>query len=169
MKQLLLCAALLLMSSFSFAALQSDEAYMQAAIEMAKQNPAAPFGAVIVDNKTGEILARGVNAYQVNPTFHGEMVAINNFAKTHPHADWSNLTIYTTAEPCSMCQSAIVWTGMSRMVFATSIKYLLSHGLGQIEISSAEVNSKAPFYKGTITGGVLADKTNPMFDAMFKH
>ncbi len=165
MKKLLLCAVVLLTQFTScFAAVQSDETYMQAAIEMAKKNLHAPFGAVIVDNKTGEILARGVNASSVNPTFHGEMVAINNFAKKYPHADWSNVTLYTTAEPCSMCQSAIVWAGISRMVFATSMEYLMSHGWGQIAITSAKVNSKASFYKGTITGGVLAEKTNLLFN-----
>ncbi len=146
------------------AAKMSDEYYMQKAIEMAKHNPNAPFGAVIVDNQTGEIVAEGVNASKINPTFHGEMVAINDCVKKHPHMDWSNLTLYTTAEPCSMCQSAIVWAGISRVVFATSMDYLLSHGWNQIKINASEINNKSQFYKGTITSGVLAKKTNVMFD-----
>lgn len=147
----------------TYAAKMSDEYYMQKALEMAKHNPKAPFGAVIVDNITGKIIAEGVNATMINPTFHGEMVAINNCVKKHPHVDWSNLTLYTTAEPCSMCQSAMVWTGISRVVFATSMGYLLSHGWNQINISASEVNNKSPFYKGTLTSGVLAEKTNIMF------
>ena len=146
------------------AAKMNDEYYMQKAIEMAKQNPNAPFGAVIVDNTSGEIIATGVNNSTVNPTFHGEMVALNHAAEKHPHLDWKNLTLYTTAEPCSMCQSAIVWTGISRVVFATSLAYLTSHGWDQINISAAEVNAKSPFYKGTLDGGVLAEKTNVMFN-----
>lgn len=137
---------------------------MQIALALAKHNPQAPFGAVIVDNQTGEIIAQGLNASRINPTFHGEMVAINDCAKKHPHVDWSKVTLYTTAEPCSMCQSAIIWAGISRVVFATSIDYLLTHGWDQIEIPAAEVNHKAPFYKGTLTGGILADKTNVLFN-----
>lgn len=147
-----------------YAAKRSDDYYMQKALEMAKRNPKAPFGAVIVDNKTGDIIAEGVNASAINPTYHGEMVAINDCVKKHPHVDWSNLTLYTTAEPCSMCQSAIVWAGISRVVFATSMGYLLSHGWNQINISASEVNNKSSFYKGTLTGGVLAEKTNIFFD-----
>jgi tRNA(adenine34) deaminase len=143
---------------------KTDEYYMKIAIELAKKNPKAPFGAVIVDNKTGKILAKGLNASKINPTFHGEIVAINNCAKKHPHVDWSKVTLYTTAEPCSMCQSAVVWANISRVVFATSIKYLASHGVHQISIPSTEINGKSPFYKGTITGGVLANVTDPLFD-----
>ena len=36
---------------------KSDEYYMQIAIDLAKSNPKAPFAALIVDNKTGEILS----------------------------------------------------------------------------------------------------------------
>ncbi|KTD65931.1 nucleoside deaminase [Legionella spiritensis] len=143
---------------------KTDEYYMQMAIDMAKQNPQAPFGAVIVDNVTGKILATGVNASQINPTFHGEIVAINNCAKAHPDVDWSKVTLYTTAEPCAMCQSAVVWANIPKVVYATSMDYLVSHGWDQIAIKSSEINKKAPFYQGSIVAGILADKTNPLFD-----
>lgn len=146
------------------AALKSDAYYMGLAIEIAKHNPKAPFGAVIVDNKTGEILAEGLNASSINPTFHGEMVAINNCVKNHPHVDWSNATLYTTAEPCSMCQSAIIWAGISRLVFATSLDSLKQMGWQQIDIPSRYVNKKAPFYKGSVTGGVLAEEADLLFN-----
>lgn len=141
-----------------------DEHYMQIAIQLAKHNPQAPFAALIVDNKTGKILGEGLNASKINPTFHGEMVAIYDCLKKHPHVDWSNVTLYTTAEPCSMCQSAIIWAGISRVGFATSLGYLTSHGWDQINLSAAEVNAKAPFYKGTLTSGILADKSNILFN-----
>lgn len=143
---------------------KSDEYYMKIAIDLAKTNPRAPFAALIVDNKTGEILSKGLNASKVNPTFHGEMVAINNCVKKHPHVDWSQVTLYTTAESCSMCQSAIVWAKIPRVVFGTSFEYLIGHGWNQINIHASEVNKRSPFYKGTITGGVMASKSNVLFD-----
>lgn len=145
---------------------KSDEYYMQIAIDLAKNNPKAPFAALIVDNKTGEILSKGLNASKVNPTFHGEMVAINNCVKEHPHVDWSQVTLYTTAEPCSMCQSAVVWAKIPRVVFATSFEYLISHGWNQINIHASEINKRSSFYKGTITGGVLANQTNILFNRL---
>ena len=143
---------------------KSDEYYMQIAINLAKSNPKAPFAALIVDNKTGEILAQGINTQQVNPTFHGEIVAINNCIKKHPNVNWTQVTLYTTAEPCSMCQSAIVWANISKVVFASSIEYLKNHGWNQINISSTEINQKSPFYKGEIVGGILDKKANTLFD-----
>lgn len=142
---------------------QPDEFYMQLAINEAKKNLKAPFGAVIVDNLSGEILATGVNACALNPTYHGEIVAINNCAKKHPKLDWSKVTLFTTAEPCPMCQSAIIWANIPRVVFASSIEHLMRSGWNQITIDSSELNSKAAFYKGTVRGGVLADKTDALF------
>ena len=144
--------------------IKSDEYYMKMAINLAKNNTRAPFAALIINNENGEVLATGLNASKVNPTFHGEMVAINNCIKNHPHVDWSKVTLYTTAEPCSMCQSAVVWAKIPRVVFATSFEYLTSHGWDQINIRASEINKRSPFYKGTITGGVLASESNPLFD-----
>ncbi len=149
---------------FAATTMHSDKYYMQMAINLAKKNPKAPFAAIIVDHVTGKVLAEGFNASQINPTFHGEMVAINRCIKKYPHIDWSTVTLYTTAEPCPMCQSAIVWAKIPRVVFATSMAYLISHGWKQINISASEVNHQSPFYKGTITGGMLADESNVLFE-----
>jgi tRNA(adenine34) deaminase len=143
---------------------KKDEYYMQIAMQLAKHNSKAPFAALIIENKTGKILAEGLNASTKNPTFHGEMVAINDCIKKHPHVDWSKVTLYTTGEPCSMCQSAIIWAGISRVVFATSLEYFRTHGWKQIDIKASDINKKAPFYKGTITGGILAEKTDVLFN-----
>lgn len=142
---------------------KSDEFYMGMAIQAAKTNPKFPFGAVIVDNNTGEILATGVDNRVDNPTFHGEMMAINSAVKKFPKIDWKNTTLYTTAEPCSMCESAIIWAGIPKVVFGTSIDFLKMHGWSQIDVKPSEIISKSPFYQGTITGGVLHEQTDEMF------
>lgn len=75
-------SSLVIFSIPSYAAkTHTDEYYMERAIQMAKHNLNAPFGAVIVNNQTGKILCEGVNANHVNPTYHGEIVAINICAK----------------------------------------------------------------------------------------
>lgn len=164
--RLLLALLLLIFTLPSFAEAKKDDAYyMRLAIEVAKQNPHAPFGAVIVDNQSGKVLAKGVNAVMRlhNPTLHGEMVAINNFVNHYPKAAWKNTTLYTTCEPCAMCQSAIIWTGISRVVFGTSTQFISEHGWDQIKLSAEEVNKSANFYTGSVTGGVLANETNQLF------
>jgi tRNA(adenine34) deaminase len=145
---------------------KSDEYYMQIAISLAKNNPKAPFAALIVDNKTGKILSKGLNSVQVNPAFHGEMVALNNCVKKNPQVDWAQVTLFTTAEPCPMCQSAVVWAKIPRVVFATSMGYLINHGWNQINIRASEINKRSPFYKGTITGGILASQSNVLYNSL---
>lgn len=81
------------------------ESYMRQAIGEARKNTRAPFGAVIVDRGKKQVVARGFNKASQNPTWHGEIDAINRCAE-HSPVDWKRLTLYTTAEPCPMCQSA---------------------------------------------------------------
>ena len=59
---------------------RSHEDYMRRAIAPAKQVPRLPFGAVIVQRATGEIVAEGFNRSSESPTFHGEIDAINRCA-----------------------------------------------------------------------------------------
>ena len=112
----------------------THEDYMRKAIAMALNVPELPFGAVIVNRATGEIMAEGYNQSALNPTFHGEMVAINRCAEVHRPKNWSGFDLYTTAEPCPMCQSAIAWAGIACVYYGTSIPYLQKLNWWQINI-----------------------------------
>lgn len=46
-----------------------NERYTRRAIEVARGNPEAPFGAVIVDRETGRVFAEGLNRAETNPGF----------------------------------------------------------------------------------------------------
>ncbi|CAA9892291.1 hypothetical protein METHB2_640003 [Candidatus Methylobacter favarea] len=48
----------------------------------------------------------------LNSTFHGQMVAINRCAELYSLADRSEFDLHATAQPCSMGQRAIEWTGI---------------------------------------------------------
>src|SRR6056297_3775167 len=95
----------------------SHEEHMRQAVRVAGMNAAYPFGTVLVDRETNQIVAEGVNRGQENPTWHGEIDAINRFAAAESEQSWSQLSLYTTAEPCPMCQSAILWAGISRVYY----------------------------------------------------
>jgi tRNA(adenine34) deaminase len=142
--------------------------YMRRAIEQARQVPDLPFGAVIVEGRTGEVLAEGHNRSQENPTFHGEMDVINRLAAEHRVRDWSELVLYTTAEPCPMCQAAIEWAGISQVVYGTSIPFLQQLGWWQIDIRAEEVIRRTSFRTTAILGGVLEEECNQLFRAVPK-
>ena len=140
------------------------EFFMRKAIDLALQVPQLPFGSVIVNRATGEIVAEGFNKSALNPTFHGEMVAINHCAELHHPNDWSKFDLYTTAEPCSMCQSAIQWTGIAHVYYGTSIPYLKENNWQQINIRASEVIAQTNFRKTIIFGGILEAECNMLFD-----
>lgn len=142
----------------------SHEDFMRRAIELALNEPQFPFGAIIVKRATGEIMAEGFNQSARNPTLHGEMEAINRCAELHRGADWNAFDLYTTAEPCPMCQSAIIWAGIANVYYGTSIPYLKEHSWQQIDIRAFEVIKQTHFRKTTLVGGVLEAECNALFD-----
>jgi len=143
--------------------MNDHEHYMRRAIELAANVPEFPFGALIVHRDSGKILAEGWNKSSANPTFHGEIDAINQLVLNNPEISRDQLVLYTTAEPCPMCQGAILWTGIEMVVFGTSIRSLQKMGWRQIDISAEEVVRRSPAWKCTITGGEL----EPECDALF--
>jgi tRNA(adenine34) deaminase len=139
------------------------EAFMRLAIEEARRNPALPFGAVIVRPESGEVMARGVNSSLANPTLHGEIACMNDYVRQHGNQGWTPLVLYTTAEPCSMCMSALVWAGIGGVVFGTPIDELRRAGIDQIAIAARTVVDASPFYGGLLLGSVLQSETDRLF------
>ena len=136
---------------------------MHKAIVQGKNNPKYPFGSVIVRLSDAAAVAEGYNRTPINPTWHGEMEAIGQYAAKHPGSDWSGLVLYTTGEPCAMCQSAILWAGIAGVVFGTSIPFLFGLGGWGINIRAEEVIKRSPFRHCTLIGGVLEQDCNALF------
>lgn len=134
---------------------------------MAQGNPVAPFGAILVDRHADEIVAEGLNRTHENPTWHGEIDVINQYALRESQPDWSLLDLYSTAEPCPLCQAAIIWSGIGRVFFGTSIRRLQQLGWNQIDILSEEVARRAPFATCEIVGGVLESECDRLFRNAF--
>ena len=143
--------------------LTAHEAAMRLAITAAKANPFYPFGAVIIGAADRAVLAQGVNNSKTNPTLHGEIVAINDYVARHGNQGWADGILYTTGEPCPMCMSAIVWTGIGGVVYGSSITTLAEAGIAQIMIRAREVRDAAPWYRGRIMGGILRAETDALF------
>ncbi|CDO74135.1 hypothetical protein BN946_scf185043.g185 [Trametes cinnabarina] len=112
----------------------------------------------------------------------GEIAAIQNCTAvlTDPHgphkltpsqaqAAFADLSLYTNAESCPMCASAIRWAGFREYVYGTSIETLILLGWAQIRIPSIEVFRQSfdlP-HSARLMGGVLANETDPLFSWQF--
>jgi tRNA(adenine34) deaminase len=148
------------------ALLEADDViHMRRAIRLAGNQPKYPFGAVLVDQEKQVVVAEGWNHSVQNPTWHGEMDAINKCAASNPKIDWTRLTLYTTAEPCAMCQGAVAWAGIKRVVFGSTIPFLKSLNVWAIDIRAEELSRLATFRKCTVVGGVLEEDCNKLFRA----
>jgi guanine deaminase len=131
-----------------------DEDLMRIAIEESRKGD-WPYGAVIV--KDGAIIVKAFNTStrDRDPTAHAEVNAIRAVLRTIPEASLSGYTLYTSSESCPMCIGAIIWAGVSRVVFGASIQQLISVGQHQINTSSQDIINTA-WLSIALTGGVLA-------------
>ena len=95
------------------------EQYMRIALEEAEQGAAegnVAVGSVLVGAE--RVVARGRNLVTStsDPTAHAETVALRNAGEQLGHTDFSELTLYTTFEPCPMCCGAILASGVHTLV-----------------------------------------------------
>ncbi|KAL0959726.1 hypothetical protein HGRIS_011418 [Hohenbuehelia grisea] len=145
--------------------------------------PFAAFSSVIVNHAVpglGELVCVGVNSNRQtgNPTLHGEVAAIQNCSSvlTDPNgpynltasealAAFSKLSLYTNAESCPMCASAIRWAGFREYIYGTSIDSLIENGWGQIRVSSVEIFRQSFDFStpARLIGNVLTNETDPFF------
>jgi tRNA(Arg) A34 adenosine deaminase TadA len=139
--------------------------FMRRAIELASNVPDLPFGALIVVRTSGQVVAEGWNKTSINPIWHGEIDALNRLASSTADHDGGQLVLYTTAEPCPMCQAAILWSGIETVVYGTSIPFLQNQGWRQIDILAEEVVRRSPSWHCTLIGGVLEEECNELFKA----
>jgi tRNA(Arg) A34 adenosine deaminase TadA len=138
-----------------------DERFMRMAIVEAARGD-YPFGSVIV--RDGKVMVKGRNLakQEKNPTAHGEMVAIRRFLARYGPDTLKGTTLYTSGESCVMCMGAILWCGISRLVYGASLAELAAK-IGQIMVTDAEIADKTPFAEIAITGGVLAAESLALF------
>ncbi len=105
-----------------------EEEAMKIAIEESKVNSmndykkGGPFGAAIV--KDGKIIARAHNTVieSNDATAHAEINAIRQASKILNTNDLSDCILYTSAEPCPMCLSAIIWANIKEIYYANTRK-----------------------------------------------
>ena len=90
--------------------------------EAAAARGEVPVGAVVVDGRSGAVLARAGNEVEAahDPTAHAEMLAIRAAAKERGSARLVDCDIYVTLEPCAMCAQAIAFARLRRLYFGAA-------------------------------------------------
>jgi len=106
--------------------LDSPERRMQLAVALAAENvrqrTGGPFGAIVVEERSGRLLGAGVN--QVTALglslAHAEMMALSLAQRAV--GDWNlgarqAVQLVTSCEPCAMCFGAVPWSGVSSLLW----------------------------------------------------
>jgi len=122
-----------------------------------------PFGASIVHTKSGELLLRALNAVaqEFDPSAHAEVRAIRKATKRLKQLSLKGYTLYTTCEPCPMCMSAALWSGLDRVVYGATIEDANRH-CNQIQIPATEVAVRSDM-RCVVDGPVLREECYALF------
>jgi len=108
---------------------KTDEERMKLAIDLARRNVehgGGPFGAVVFERETGEVIAPGTNLVMPHACslLHAEVVAIT-FAQARLKSftlSGNNCELVTSSEPCVQCLGVCYWAGLSRLVCGAPVE-----------------------------------------------
>lgn len=134
-----------------------DEDYIDIAIEISK-NSKFPYGAIVV--KDGEIIGRSDDWTLINKSMfpHAELAAIESASKDKSlYGELKGATLYASCEPCMMCIGAILYEGMSRVVYAATLEDSDKNYNPEILIDSDDLFNYA-YNKIEVVKGVHRDK-----------
>lgn len=122
-----------------------------------------PFGALIVDTKTGRRLIRATNAVmrESDPSSHAELRAVRLACKKLRRTSLAGFTMYSTCEPCPMCMSNALWARLDRVVYGATIADANRQCL-QIHVPAKEVAQRSDI-KCVVEGPVLRELCVALF------
>jgi tRNA(adenine34) deaminase len=99
--------------------------WMEIALDEARAATAhgdVPIGAVVLDLRTGEVVARRHNEREVaaDPTAHAELLALRDAASARGAWRLDGCALVVTLEPCPMCAGAAVAARLDTVVFGAA-------------------------------------------------
>jgi len=132
------------------------------ALSFATDSP-VPFGAALVETRSGKVLYRGRNAVmkENDPSAHAETRAVRRACRRLGRPSLAGYTLYSTCEPCPMCMASALWAGVDRVVFGATIADANEH-CRQIRIAACEVAQRSDM-PCAVEGKVLREKCVQLF------
>lgn len=138
------------------------EIYLFTARTLETSRP-VPFGALIVNTKTGERLMRATNnvARENDPSSHAEVRTVRLACKKVKRPSLAGYTMYSTCEPCPMCMANALWARLDRVVFGATIADASRHCL-QIHLAARQIARRADM-ACVVDGPVLRELCYSLF------
>ena len=103
-----------------------------------------PFGALIVQTRSGQRLMRATNAVarENDPSAHAEVRTVRLACKKLKRPSLAGYTMYSTCEPCPMCMANALWARLDRVVFGATIADANRYCL-QIHVAAKQIARRA--------------------------
>lgn len=100
----------------------APEAFINRAFEMrdlAISSGDRGYGAIVVHMSSGQIVAQSPSRVITNsdPSAHAEMEAIRDAARRLETRDLSKYVMYSSSQPCAMCEAAAYWANLNALYF----------------------------------------------------
>ncbi|HEV7158261.1 MAG TPA: tRNA adenosine(34) deaminase TadA [Caulobacteraceae bacterium] len=145
-----------------------DEANMRLALALAQAAAdagEAPIGAVIIDPRSGAVVAQAANApiAHHDPTAHAEVLALRQAGAAIGNYRLTGLTLYVTLEPCAMCAGAISHARIGRLVFGAK-----DAKAGGVIHGARVFDQPTCHWRPEIVGGVLANQSAALLRGFFR-
>jgi tRNA(Arg) A34 adenosine deaminase TadA len=132
-----------------------------------------PFGALIVNTKTGKRLMIGTNAVMAenDPSAHGETRTVRLACKKLKSPSLAGYTMYSTCEPCAMCMANALWAKLDRVVYGATIADA-NRFVPQIHIDAKEMARRSDMHcivEGPVLRGLCVTLfTHPKMQKAFR-
>ena len=148
-----------------------DEQFMRQALEQARLALEAgefPVGCVLV--RDNEVIRSGrrrnSEGSRSNEIDHAEMVTLRALLAEQPETDCRGITVYSTMEPCLMCYTTLLLSGVRRFVWA--YEDLMGGG------TNLPLQKLAPLYRDMqaqveLTPDVLRQESLNLFGRFFQN
>lgn len=134
-----------------------DEEYIDIAIDISRKAK-FPYGAIIVKNE--KIIGRSDDETLIYKSMfpHAELAAIESASKDmNLYGELKGATLYASCEPCMMCIGAILYEGISRVVYAATLEDSDKNYNPEILIDSDDLFNYA-YNKIEVVKGIHRDK-----------
>ena len=122
-----------------------------------------PFGALIVNTRTGEPLMQATNAVmrESDPSAHAEVRTVRLACKKLKSVSLAGYTMYSTCEPCPMCMANALWARLDRVVYGATIADASRYCL-QIHVAARQIASRADM-RCEVDGPILRELCVTLF------
>lgn len=132
--------------------------------QIAAEQGEIPIGAILVKN--GQVIAKDHNrCIELNdPTAHAEILVLRKAGKILKNYRLNGSIIYVTAEPCSMCVSALIHGRVSGLVFGT-----LEPKTGAIKSRLRLLENRYFNHKVEVKKGILERECKEILKEFFKN